>query len=135
PAEARQRASPGPRTRVTLAGAGATPDAAEVGAGSLALDLVNRLDAPITVLLENVAWPDTAATAAFIGTLAEFRDLFSAEVLAPGLEVAIESLAFLFTDLTGSTALYQAIGQARAFRLVQGHFVVLGTAIPPHGRA
>jgi class 3 adenylate cyclase len=35
----------------------------------------------------------------------------------------------MFTDLTGSTAMYQAVGQARAFRLVQDHFRILGEAI------
>src|SRR5439155_10605793 len=38
-------------------------------------------------------------------------------------------------DLTGSTALYQAIGQARAFRLVQDHFRMLGSAISANGNA
>jgi class 3 adenylate cyclase len=62
----------------------------------------------------------------------EFRDLFSSEVLSPGLQLSIATLAFMFTDLTGSTAMYQAVGQARAFRLVQDHFQVLGTAISRH---
>jgi class 3 adenylate cyclase len=53
-------------------------------------------------------------------------------VLAPGLQLAIRRLAFLFTDLTGSTALYQAVGQARAFRLVQEHFALLREEIAAH---
>ena len=54
--------------------------------------------------------------------------------LAPGLQLAIQRLAFLFTDLTGSTAMYQAIGQARAFRLVQDHFaLLLGTITENNG--
>ena len=59
----------------------------------------------------------------------EFRDLFSSEVLAPGLQLGVTRLAFLFTDLTGSTALYQRVGQARAFRIVQDQFAILGEAI------
>jgi len=65
----------------------------------------------------------------------EFRDLFSSEVLAPGLQLGVTSLAFLFTDLTGSTALYQRVGQARAFRIVQDQFALLGEAIASHNGA
>jgi class 3 adenylate cyclase len=62
----------------------------------------------------------------------EFRDLFSSEVLAPGLQVSIEHLALLFTDIAGSTAMYEQIGQARAFRLVQEHFKLLDAGIRDH---
>ncbi len=41
-------------------------------------------------------------------------------------------LAFLFTDLAGSTAMYERIGEARAFRLVQEHFQILSEAIGAH---
>jgi class 3 adenylate cyclase len=39
----------------------------------------------------------------------------------------------LFTDLTGSTALYAAVGDAAAFRFVDDHFDVLRTAIAKAG--
>jgi adenylate cyclase len=84
-------------------------------------------DAAVT--LEDLAWIDTAATAAVVGTVPAFRTLFSAEVLAPGLEVRIERLAFLFTDLAGSTALYERVGETRAYRLVQEHFRLLDRAV------
>src|SRR5439155_20836592 len=90
---------------------------------------VNASERGKLVILETNLWPDTIATAAIVSTMQEFRDLFSSEVLAPGLQLGVENLAFMFTDLTGSTALYQAIGQARAFRLVQDHFRILRAAI------
>lgn len=86
-------------------------------------------------MLENPGWPDTAATASVVGTIQEFRDLFDSQVLSPGLQLAIQRLAFLFTDLTGSTALYQKIGQARAFRLVQDHFAILFAAVTANNGA
>jgi class 3 adenylate cyclase len=98
-------------------------------AGALTLAIVNRGQHTRRVVLERDTWPDTIATAALVSTMQEFRDLFSSEALAPGLLLGIERLAFLFTDLAGSTALYEALGQARAFRLVQDHFRVLGLAI------
>ena len=91
--------------------------------------LVSEMNGPAVVALEGKFWDDAAATAAIVGTLQEFRDLFSSEVLAPGLQVGIERLAILFTDLSGSTAMYEQLGQARAFRFVQDHFRVIERAV------
>ncbi|MSQ23666.1 MAG: adenylate/guanylate cyclase domain-containing protein [Chloroflexi bacterium] len=104
----------------------------QVNGNRVDLSVESHLDGPALVALEEQSWTDTAATAALVSTMGEFRDLFSSEVLAPGLQVAIERLALVFTDLAGSTALYERIGQARAFRLVQDHFVVLDAAIRDH---
>lgn len=101
-------------------------------AAQVALRVESQLAVPAVVALEEQFWPDTAATAALVSTIQEFRDLFSSEVLAPGLQVAIERLGVLFTDLAGSTALYERVGQARAFRLVQDHFQLLEDAIRAH---
>jgi len=114
---------------VLLLPGGFNPADLHTGYGPLALGLENRTEDEVLVAVETAWWPDTAATAALLSTMQEFRDLFSAEVLAPNLEISVQRLAFLFTDLTGSTALYQAVGQARAFRLVQDHFVLLGEAV------
>ena len=87
---------------------------------------------PAVLILERAQWPDTVATAAMVSTMPEFRDLFSSEVLAPGLQLGVSRLSFLFTDLTGSTALYQRVGQARAFRIVQEQFAILGEVVAAH---
>ena len=86
-------------------------------------------------MLEDGAWLDTVATGAIVGTMPEFRTLFSADVLAPGSGVRTKRLAFLFTDLAGSTAMYERIGEARAFRLVQEHFQILTEAVSAHNGA
>ncbi|MGH6923439.1 MAG: DUF5939 domain-containing protein [Propylenella sp.] len=49
-----------------------------------------------------------------------FRDLFRSEVTSEGL--GIKDITLLFTDLKGSTALYDRIGDLDAFALVQQHF-------------
>jgi adenylate cyclase len=108
------------------------PPAHAAAPGPLRILIVNRTDVPATLVLEDPGWPDTAATASVVGTIQEFRDLFDARVLTPGLQLAIQRLAFLFTDLTGSTALYGKVGQARAFRLVQDHFVILFGEVVKH---
>ncbi|MGH2370899.1 MAG: DUF5939 domain-containing protein, partial [Chloroflexota bacterium] len=120
---------------VMLASDAVHPPLLAAGVGVVRLRARNDVDVPALLAIERPAWPDTAATAAMVGTLQQFRDLFSSEALAPGLHLAVQRLAFLFTDLTGSTALYQALGQARAFRVVQDHFRLLRRAITGHNGA
>ncbi len=54
-----------------------------------------------------------------------FRDLFRAETLSVDQRLRITSLTFLFTDLRGSTELYERVGDLAAFDLVRAHFRVL----------
>lgn len=54
-----------------------------------------------------------------------FRDLWRTDTLDIGQRLRITSLTFLFTDLRGSTALYERVGDLVAFDLVQAHFAVL----------
>jgi class 3 adenylate cyclase len=68
-------------------------------------------------------------------TLPAFRAFLSSEALAPGLELALGRVALVFTDLAGSTALYERIGDARAFKLVGQHFGLLTAPIERHGGA
>ncbi len=109
-----------------------TPVEVEIAPGPLDVAVRNETGTTMLVAIEECAWPGNAATAATVGTLQEFRDLFSSEILASGVQVAIESLALIFTDLAGSTALYERVGQARAFRLVQDHFRLLEKEIRAH---
>jgi class 3 adenylate cyclase len=51
-----------------------------------------------------------------------FRDLYRTDTLDVDQRLKITSLTFLFTDLKGSTALYERIGDLNAFALVQRHF-------------
>lgn len=118
-----------------LSPAAILPPLAASSAGPITLHVTNDTGLTAVLVVERPDWPDDAATAALVGTLQEFRDLFGKEALAPGLQLVIQRLAFLFTDLTGSTALYQAIGQARAFRLVQDHFALLLSVIAANNGA
>jgi class 3 adenylate cyclase len=54
-----------------------------------------------------------------------FRDIFKADNLNVDQRLKITSLTFLFTDLKGSTALYQRVGDLTAFDLVRAHFRAL----------
>ncbi|NVN88367.1 MAG: adenylate/guanylate cyclase domain-containing protein [Rhodopseudomonas sp.] len=54
-----------------------------------------------------------------------FRDIFKADNLNIDQRLKITSLTFLFTDLKGSTALYERVGDLHAFDLVRAHFHAL----------
>jgi class 3 adenylate cyclase len=54
-----------------------------------------------------------------------FRDVFKADNLHFDQRLKITSLTFLFTDLKGSTALYERVGDLAAFDLVRAHFRAL----------
>ena len=97
-----------------------------------ALEVENALPAEALLVVERETWKESAATAALVTSLQEFRDLFPAEAVAPGDEIGISSLAVLFTDLKGSTELYGRMGDARAFAFVQNHFRYLVERVAAH---
>jgi len=58
-----------------------------------------------------------------------FVDLFASETIVAGEGLAVKRLALLFTDLKASTALYERIGDLKAFDLVRLHFGYLRDSI------
>ncbi len=54
-----------------------------------------------------------------------FRDLYRTDTVDVDQRLKITSLTFLFTDLRGSTELYERVGDLNAFDMVRGHFQVL----------
>jgi class 3 adenylate cyclase len=83
-----------------------------------ALHLVNRSGEGRHAKLERTEWLTEAATAHHVATMPEFRSLFGAEALRPGLALKVSKVAILFSDLCGSTALYSRVGDAAAFGIV-----------------
>ena len=55
-------------------------------------------------------------------TTQAFRDLFRSEVIRASDGIGVKDITLLFTDVKGSTALYDRIGDLNAFALVQQHF-------------
>jgi class 3 adenylate cyclase len=94
-----------------------------------ALLLRNQTAGPVLAVLEDAAWSTDATTAAEVTTMQEFRDLFSSEVLAPGQQHAIRHVALVFSDLKGSTRLYEGIGDAAAYSRVNRHFDFIKQAV------
>jgi class 3 adenylate cyclase len=87
--------------------------------------LTNSSPYPQQIYIERAAWYTDAATAAQVTTLQHFRDLFSDEVLRPGEEIGVQSMTILFSDLVGSTAMYNRWGDAASYALVREQFAFL----------
>jgi class 3 adenylate cyclase len=90
---------------------------------------------PRTLVIEDRRWAQDALTAHEATTMQAFRDLFADAVLRPGDQVAIARIAFLFTDIKGSTGLYNRVGDARAYGFVREHYAVLTRAVREHDGA
>ncbi len=61
-----------------------------------------------------------------------FRDLFLVDNLPDDLSLKINDITLLFTDLKGSTELYDRTGDIHAYRLVQKHFKILQSIVHVH---
>ena len=104
------------------------PAELHVAAGGV-VRVENATKEPLHVKIERLGYASFAATAHHVTTMSEFRRLFSKELLKPSTPLKVGHCAILFSDLTGSTALYTKAGDAAAFRLVDDHFDVLRKAI------
>ncbi|HLT02986.1 MAG TPA: DUF5939 domain-containing protein, partial [Geminicoccaceae bacterium] len=78
---------------------------------------------------------DPYLTGKHLLTSQTFRSLFRSEVVGGAQGLAIRDIALLFTDIRGSTALYQRIGDLNAYQLVQQHFDLLRATTVRHGGA
>jgi class 3 adenylate cyclase len=61
--------------------------------------------------------------------LPEFVALFKDQTLSTRESLAVRTLTIVFTDIVGSTQLYERLGDARAYNLVRDHFDVLFEAV------
>ncbi|QHO76024.1 adenylate/guanylate cyclase domain-containing protein [Bradyrhizobium sp. CCBAU 051011] len=101
--------------------------------GPLRLTLENRTDSRVlpAVWMANQALDNLLSrrkpilTAKRLLTNQTFRDLYRTDTLAIGQRLKILSLTFLFSDVKGSTELYERVGDLVAFDLVDEHFRLL----------
>lgn len=95
----------------------------------------NRAGFEVAALIEDRTWTREALTAPEVISLQAFRDLFAAATLRPGDEAGVGQVALLFTDLQGSTALYERVGDAKAYNMVREHFALLAAIVRDNGGA
>ena len=96
---------------------------------------VNDAGFELAALIEDRSWTRTALTAPEVISLQAFRDLFAEATLRPGDDAGVSQVALLFTDLRGSTALYERVGDATAYNLVRDHFMLLAAIVRDHDGA
>jgi class 3 adenylate cyclase len=105
----------------------------EMQPGPLRLSLENRTDRRVLPALWIAADPlhhlmgkrRPFLTAKRLLTNQTFRDIYRTDTLDVDQRLKITSLTFLFTDLKGSTALYERVGDLVAYDLVRQHFHIL----------
>jgi adenylate cyclase len=111
-----------------------TADALSLPEGAT-LTLHNQTEGPVLAVIEDTGWTADATPASEVTALQEFRDLFSSEVLAPGQQLEVRHIALVFSDLKGSTRLYEQIGDAAAYSRVNRHFDFIRESVASAGGA
>ena len=107
---------------------------AEIAAGPVEVAFTNATDERYALMIANL--PDhyelkmqPFLSGAELLSNQTFLDLFATETIVAGEGLAVRHLALLFTDLQESTALYDRIGDMKAFDLVRLHFGYLRDCI------
>jgi class 3 adenylate cyclase len=108
-----------------------TPNGGSIGPGKIIFELTSvakrRIAFGVMQLPPGLDRPPPLHFAPFLSgkrllATQTFRDLFRSEVIRGREGLGVKEVALLFTDLKGSTALYDRIGDLNAFALVQQHF-------------
>jgi class 3 adenylate cyclase len=105
--------------------------------GPLRLNLENKTDRRVLpgVWIANHALHDLMGTrkpfltAKRLLTNQTFRDIYRTDTMDVDQRLKITSLTFLFTDLKGSTQLYERVGDLAAYDLVRHHFRVVNDIV------
>ena len=115
----------------------------ELRPGPLRLSLENRTDRRILpgIWIANDAMHEFLGkrrpflTAKRLLSNQTFRDIYRTDTLDVDQRLKITSLTFLFTDLKGSTELYERVGDLVAFDMVREHFRLLHESVAAEGGA
>ena len=115
----------------------APTETVELRPGPLRLSLENRTDTRVLPglwvandkLHELLARRKPFLTAKRLLTNQVFRDIYGTDTIDVDQRLKITSLTFLFTDLRGSTELYDRVGDLVAFDLVRAHFQILNEIV------
>jgi class 3 adenylate cyclase len=115
----------------------ASTEAIELHPGPLRLSLENRTDMRVLPglwiagdkLEQLLSRRKPFLTAKRLLTNQVFRDIYGTDTIDVDQRLKITSLTFLFTDLRGSTELYERVGDLVAFDLVREHFRALNEIV------
>jgi class 3 adenylate cyclase len=119
------------------------PQAGFLGHGVTTLEIENLMDEATPLWINNFV-PDDDMQAIqlrpFVSgkkllTTQTFRNLFRSEVIHTDEGIGVQDITFLFTDLKGSTAMYDQVGDAKAYFLVRQHFETLNRVVAQNSGA
>ena len=133
--------------RVRYDGQRFSPSVSAVPPGPIVIDVENSGTARGSLLLIN--WPPEVLAQKVKPTLdfepymsggmllarQTFRRLFRSERVDEREGLGIRQVTLLFTDLKGSTAMYERLGDLNAYALVREHFALLGATVQQHSGA
>jgi class 3 adenylate cyclase len=113
---------------------------AEIDAGPVRVEFTNATDERYALLVVNLPGEYDFTMKPFLSgaqllSNQTFLDLFESETILAAEGLAVKRLALLFTDIQGSTALYDRIGDMKAFDLVRMHFGYLRDSIAANSGA
>jgi class 3 adenylate cyclase len=123
------------------------PDVTAVPPGPAVFEIINTGPKRGSIILINwppeiVAMPEKPAlefdpyvSGGMLLTRQTFRKLFRSERVDEEEGLGIRQVTFLFTDLKGSTALYERLGDLNAYALVRQHFALLDAVAHRHAGA
>lgn len=112
-----------------------TPNTWTLRAGGADLTLCLQGADRRLVQIEHSGWIDDLTSAAKLTALQEFRDLYPRTAVAAGQRIRVGRMAFLFSDLKGSTAMFEQLGDGPAYGQVHDHFEFLTDVIREHNGA
>jgi len=92
----------------------------------------NDTDRALYFVVEDRNWTKDALTGERVIAMPAFRRLCPEQLLRPGDDVEIGRVTIMFTDLQGSTKLYEELGDAKAYSLVRDHFAFLSERLQRH---
>jgi class 3 adenylate cyclase len=133
--------------RIAYDGQRFTPAASAVPSGPVVFEISNTGPRRGSLLLIN--WPpeiltmpekptlefDPYVSGGMLLTRQTFRKLFRSERVDEEEGLGVRQVTFLFTDLKGSTALYERLGDLNAYALVREHFALLDAIAHGHAGA
>jgi class 3 adenylate cyclase len=103
----------------------------QAAAGRIQLALSNPTDHALRVTLVADDALDRVP-ASLLMTLPAFKRDLGSQALATDTRLSACSITLLFTDLSGSTAMFEALGDAPAYALVAEHFRLLTRVVEAH---
>lgn len=122
-------------TTVVLQSGAASSELVKLRSGGARLTLHVGCEQRRLIIIRSPGWIADVASAAHVTALQEFRDLYPREAVAAGERIRVGHLAFLFSDLKGSTAMFERLGDGPAYSHVRDHFALLTECVREQGGA